>query len=57
MLRQANIFAVSEPQKQSKESLIKTVVIPLGSPFLAALGLFGKDMPVWPRGLSEHTLE
>lgn len=42
-----NLFAVPEPQKQPKESLIKTIVIPLGSPFVAALGLFGKDMPVW----------
>lgn len=43
----SNVFAVSDPQKQPKESLIKTVLIPLGSPFVAALGLFGKDMPVW----------
>jgi len=45
--RSRDVFAEAEPQQQPKESMIKTVVIPLGSLFVAALGLFGKDMPVW----------
>lgn len=37
----------SEPSKTHKETLTKTVLIPLGAPFIAAIGLFGKDAPSW----------
>jgi len=39
------------PPSQPKESLLKTVWIPLGSLLVAVLGFIGRDVPLWTVGV------